>query len=514
MMAQTKEPKTWEFGDFQTPAALAQEALSHLKKLDPTFRPKTIIEPTCGVGAFLLAAADVFPDAERVVGLEIEAEYLNALRSKVATRQDAERFDLREADFFKTDWDSFLTSLPEPFLIVGNPPWVTSADIGRLKGSNLPEKSNFQKYTGFEAVTGKANFDISEWMLIQNLKWISEHSGCLAMLCKTSVARKLLRHAWKEGVPTTGSRMVQIDAMSHFSAAVDACFFSLKTNGGETSTDCAFFNDFEEARPSNIFGYHEGMMLSHVDDFYRHKEFLGKDRHYTWRSGVKHDCSKVMELRKTENGLVNGYGKLVNIEGLCVFPLLKSSDLGNKRVRETRLEAIVTQHKVGQATDYIHDDAPLTWKYLEEHSAALDGRKSSIYRGKPRFSVFGVGEYTFTDWKVAISGFYKRLEFQVVGPIDGKPVVFDDTVYCLSAKTESEAIFLAELLNSKPCQAFLESMVFWSEKRPITVDLLKRVDLEKVAKRLGRSAEYRLFTKRDDNPALPLFEKTQLARSA
>jgi len=57
-------------------------------------------------------------------------------------------------------------------------------------------------------------------------------------------------------------------------------------------------------------------------------------------------------------------------------------------------------------------------------------------------------------------------------------------------------------------------MVFWSEKRPITVDLLKRVDLEKVAKRLGRSDEYRLFTKRDNNPALPLFEKTQLARSA
>lgn len=112
MMAQTKEPKTWEFGDFQTPAALAQEALSHLKKLDPTFRPKTIIEPTCGVGAFLLAAADVFPDAERVVGLEIEAEYLNALRSKVATRQDAERFDLREADFFKQTGTASLQVCP------------------------------------------------------------------------------------------------------------------------------------------------------------------------------------------------------------------------------------------------------------------------------------------------------------------------------------------------------------------------------------------------------------------
>ena len=71
MMAQTKEAKTWEFGDFQTPAALAQEAIAHLKKLDPEFQPKTIIEPTCGVGSFLLAAADAYPEAERIVGLEI-----------------------------------------------------------------------------------------------------------------------------------------------------------------------------------------------------------------------------------------------------------------------------------------------------------------------------------------------------------------------------------------------------------------------------------------------------------
>lgn len=513
-MAQMKEAKTWEFGDFQTPNALAQEAMAHLRKIDPEFHPKTIIEPTCGVGAFLLAAADAYPDAERVVGLEIEAEYLNAVRAQIVTREDADRFDLREADFFKTDWESLLADLLEPVLIVGNPPWVTSADIGRLKGSNLPEKSNFQKYTGFEAVTGKANFDISEWMLIQNLKWISEHNGCLAMLCKTAVARKLLRHAWKEGVPTTGSRMVQIDAMKHFSAAVDACFFSVKTNGEQTSTDCEFFADFGESEPANVFGYHEGMMLSHVEGFYEHKEFLGKDSHYTWRSGVKHDNSKVMELRKTEDGLRNGYGDLVELEGLCAFPLLKSSDLGNRRVKETRLEVIVTQKKVGQSTDYIQSDAPMTWQYLEKHATALDGRRSSIYRNKPRFSVFGVGDYTFTDWKVAISGFYKRLEFQIVGPINGKPVVFDDTAYFLSAKTEAEATFLADLLNSEPCQAFLASMVFWSDKRPITVDLLKRVDLEKVALSLGRGAEYQQFTRNEDAPPLPFHNEAKLARSA
>ena len=505
-MAQMKEANTWEFGDFQTPFVLAHEAIAHLIKFDSEFQPKTIIEPTCGFGAFLFAAADAYPEAERVVGLEIESGYLNAIRSRLATREDADRFDLREADFFKMDWENFLVDLPRPFLIIGNPPWVTSADIGRLKGSNLPEKSNFQKYTGIEAVTGKANFDISESMLIQNLEWISEHSGCLAMLCKTAVARKLLRHAWANDVMTTGSRMVKIDAMKHFSAAVDACFFSLKTNGRIISTNCAYFDDFDRSKPSNVVGFHEGKMLSHVDGFHKHKDFLGKDCHYTWRSGVKHDNSKVMELRKTENGLKNGYGDKVEIEDLCVFPLLKSSDLGNRRVKETRLEVIVTQRKIGQATDYIHYEAPLTWQYLNDHAAALDGRKSSIYHNKPRFSVFGVGDYTFTNWKVAISGFYKRLEFQIVAPLSGKPVVFDDTVYFLSATTEAEATFLAELLNSKSCQDFLESMVFWTDKRPITVELLKRVDLEKVALSLGRGAEYRNFTKKN----VPLAEDMQL----
>ena len=96
------------------PDTLAREAIAHLKKLDSKFQPKTIIEPTCGVGAFLLAAADTYPDTERIVGLEIEAEYLNVVRSKAGTREDADRFDFREADFFKTDWENLLADLPEP----------------------------------------------------------------------------------------------------------------------------------------------------------------------------------------------------------------------------------------------------------------------------------------------------------------------------------------------------------------------------------------------------------------
>ena len=38
--------------------------------------------------------------------------------------------------------------------------------------------------------------------------------------------------------------------------------------------------------------------------------------------------------------------------------------------------------------------------------------------------------YTFEPWRVAISGFYKKLNFRVVGSFEGKPIVLDDLLLC------------------------------------------------------------------------------------
>ena len=100
-----------------------------------------------------------------------------------------------------------------------------------------------------------------------------------------------------------------------------------------------------------------------------------------------------------------------------------------------------------QAAPRIKREAPRTWDYLQSHADRLDARASSIYRNRPRFSVFGVGPYSFAPWKVAISGFYKRLDFRCVGPVEDKPVVLDDTCYFLPCRTEHDARLLAELLN-------------------------------------------------------------------
>ncbi|HYJ82054.1 MAG TPA: hypothetical protein VEW26_04315, partial [Allosphingosinicella sp.] len=125
---------------------------------------------------------------------------------------------------------------------------------------------------------------------------------------------------------------------------------------------------------------------------------------------------------------------------------------------------------------------------LQRHKATLSARRSAVYRGKPPFSIFGVGDYAFLPWKVAISGLYKSLRFRVFGPRDGKPVMFDDTVYFLPFRSRDEALETLALLESAEARSFLNAMIFWDEKRPITAGILRRLDLEALAALLGKQA--------------------------
>lgn len=121
-------------------------------------------------------------------------------------------------------------------------------------------------------------------------------------------------------------------------------------------------------------------------------------------------------------------------------------------------------------------------RHFSTYAELLDKRKSSIYQHKPRFSVFGVGDYTFTKWKVAIPALYKELSFSVIRPYQNNYVVFDDTVNFIAAGSKKEAQALASLLNSENAQRFYQSFIFWDSKRPITVQLLKMLDIGKLAK--------------------------------
>lgn len=467
-----------EFGDWQTPFDLAQASCTKLIELG--IQPDIVIEPTCGIGAFVLAANAAFPKAKSIRGYEVNSEYLTQLKDRLANSDCTKNIHLHEADFFSHDWATSIAEIDGSLLVLGNFPWVTSSQLGVIGGNNLPTKTNFQGHAGFDAMTGKANFDISEWMLLKVLTWFRGRHGAIGMLVKTAVARKILSQAQQQSANVVDAFMFNIDSKKNFDAAVDACLLVMRFDPAASNVGYEYtvFKDLYALHGTRV-GHRDGKTIGDLDAFDATMHLIGKSPQ-KWRSGVKHDASAVMEFTRTPAGMVNGLGEVVSLEGTYLFPLLKGSDIGsNKQWREKF--TLVTQRAVGDSTNSIKQLAPLTWKYLEDHSAQLDARGSSIYAKNPRFAIFGIGEYTFKPWKIAICALYKKLEFRLIGPIEDKPVVFDDTIYFISFDTQKEAEVALGQLNNLDARRLLSSMIFWDEKRPIKTTILNALDFEKVS---------------------------------
>ncbi|MBI3536254.1 MAG: hypothetical protein HY070_01630 [Chloroflexi bacterium] len=204
-----------------------------------------------------------------------------------------------------------------------------------------------------------------------------------------------------------------------------------------------------------------------------------------WRQGIKHDGASVMELKVENEETRNGLGDVVQVEEENLYSLLKSSDLRTFSANPPTKKIIVTQTRIGQPTAHLKTTAPKLWRYLQKHAEHFEKRKSSIYRSKPRFSIFGIGDYSFMLYKVAISGFYKEPNFTLVGPIDNRPVMLDDTCYFVGFANYRDALLTATLLNSEPVKEFLSAIVFTDSKRPYTKDILMRIDLARAAELLS-----------------------------
>ena len=125
---------------------------------------------------------------------------------------NTDHVQIHKADFFNNDWETCLSTVKGNLLVLGNFPWVTSSQQGAIGGTNLPAKSNFEGYSGFDAMTGKANFDISEWMLLKALTWFRHRVGAIGMLVKTAVARKVLVQAQQQKASVVDAFMFNIDS--------------------------------------------------------------------------------------------------------------------------------------------------------------------------------------------------------------------------------------------------------------------------------------------------------------
>jgi len=320
-------------------------------------------------------------------------------------------------------------------------------------------------------------------MLLHLLKLLSGRSAVLAMLCKTTVARKVLQHAWERHFHISNSILYRINTFREFGATVDSCLLVCILTPQSLNQECIVYRDLKASKIESKFALFNGRLIANLEAFEASGHLLGNSP-IKWRSGIKHDCSQIMELRPVKGDkFENGLGDRIYLESTFLFPMLKSSELMKSRLQPGRY-MLVTQRSVGEDTFRIKQEAPNTWAYLQAHADRLDKRASSIYRRRPRFSIFGVGPYSFANWKVAISGFYKKINFRCINTLNGKPIMLDDTCYFLPFRNESDARNVKDLLSSETADKFFRSLIFWDAKRPITAQILASLDLAILAKEL------------------------------
>lgn len=459
-----------EYGDYQTPEFFSLAVCQYLQK-QRKVKPSVIIEPTCGVGSFVKSSL-IF-DASEIIGVEVNPEYCEICKQEISDP----RVQIINADFFSFDLKSVIKG-KEQLLIVGNPPWVNNSTLSTLNSDNLPTKANFKGLKGMDALTGASNFDICEYIILQLIASLSNTNTTIAMLCKTSVARNIFVELKRTHTNFRACDIFEFNANKVFGINASACLLVIELCESESSTEICNVYSFENPNEiKNSFGYVDGNFYS--DAAKDVPDFSGACC-FEWRQGVKHDCSKIMELSQQGTTLVNGLKEVVDIESEYVFPLVKSSMFKSPIVNNFKKQVIVTQKKVREDTAHIENDAPKTWSYLECHKEHFLKRKSSIYKDAPDYSMFGIGDYSYAQYKVGVSGFYKKPLFSVLISNDGKPVMTDDTSYFICFSTYDAAYTAMLILNSEKVQQFLLTIAFLDAKRPFTKKVLERIDFHRI----------------------------------
>jgi hypothetical protein len=476
-----------EYGDYQTPDRLTDEVCMFIKG---DIQPKVLIEPTFGKGSFILSALKNLLSLKYIFGVEIHEQYVWHSKFRIleyfVENPDSNKpsIFLFNADVFDFDWKVIRDTSQESLLVLGNPPWVTNAELSSLGSSNIPRKSNFKRHKGLDAITGKGNFDIGEFVVLTMLNEFSGVPGSMAMLLKNSVVKNLVYDLRKTNYKISDLRSFSFDAKEHFTASVEASLFTCKFNHVQSDFVCS---EYDLSKPSVVeksFGWIKDKFVSNLILYQTSAKYDGECP-FEWRQGVKHDNSKIFEMTKIGDKLYNGFDEEVCVEEERIFGIVKSSDLKGHIISKPRKYVLITQTYLGEDTLSLAEKFPMLFTYLNSKQEFLKNRKSAIYANKPDFSIFGIGGYSFKPFKVAISGLYKSPSFTLILPENNKPLMLDDTCYFLGFDQLSDAVFAWLLLKDRQTLDLLKCIIFEDAKRPYTKEILMRIALDEIASDIG-----------------------------
>ncbi|ADQ67049.1 type i restriction-modification system methyltransferase subunit [Halogeometricum borinquense DSM 11551] len=499
------------FGRYDTPAGLAELAVESVRNGD--FTERVVLDPGCGAGAFLAAAARAKLDslgrdgetpanstariANSVRGFDVNPVAVRAARLALVlslrpllSRDDVSSFAPRVvlADAVETTADDAPLGGTRADVLLGNPPWLTWDSLTpRVKdrwrdGPMANPDLDLFAHRGRDARLGYANDDLSvpfAWTCVH--KFLRD-GGRAAFVLKrdlmTGPAGKLLRRRRVGSRPLSMRHIHDFGSLSPFGREVAAgtALYRLDVgaNGGSPADDCPIpttrwsrngetpsFDSLATIRQTLTA---EDAALVPADPDTEASPWVRADAErralgssgYRIRHGVKDDAKAVYAL---DEETIEEH----DLEPDHIYPYLKS-----KHVVKYGLfgydRHLVPQRLAGEENESaVRRETPNTYAYLDANRDRLEARGSSWFDDGPFYSLFGLGPYTWADYKVVWCRLGYKPHFTVVSTVEDpllgeKPVVPGDHCMFVGTDDKQEAHYLCGLLNSAPYQRCLRDI--------------------------------------------------------
>jgi adenine-specific DNA-methyltransferase len=509
-------------GEYYTPRGVADLAVQTLDVAD--FASETFLDPGCGSGVFLSAcidatraALDRSPDelldviTETIYGIDLnpvavksaKLGYLLSVLPLLAAA-DTDRVELPvfltdALELTRTDTIQYGGSTFDPTVdhLVGNPPWITwgnlSESIRDAWRETYVEPLDLLAHEGIEMRLGYGNDDISlPFVLVCMYKYLDECGDASFVLKRTATkgpAGRLLR------TQRVGSRQVAVRQVHDFnrlkpfgdSVDVDAAIytfqsdsdpqFPIPTSSWTAGTTTPEFSSAEQIEKTLA---HDATGLVPVDDEDPASSWIRSDAEYLAlgeceheiRHGVKDDAKDVYSVDAN---------LLDELEHDHIYPYLRSKHVVKYGLFGHDRHLVPLDSANQDNEEELQTNCPRTYDYLESNRERLDNRSSSWLDGGAFYNVFGLGEYTWSEYKVVWCRLGFKPHFAVVSTVDDeilgeKTVVPGDHCMFISTDNRYEAHFLCGLLNSSPYQQSLDGIASQG-KSSLSKTVVSRLEL-------------------------------------
>lgn len=166
------------------------------------------------------------------------------------------------------------------------------------------------------------------------------------------------------------------------------------------------------------------------------------------------------------------------VEPDLIYPLLRGQDV-TRWSAEDSTHIVLAQDpdtRAGVPERTMKQDHPKTFayfKYFEDKLRQRSGYKKYFSSDDPFWSIYNVGPYTVSPWKLVWREQTDGFQAAVIGPKDGGPVIPDHKLMLVACDSAEEAYYLSAVLNSAPSRLAIEGYVIETSTSTHVLDYVR-----------------------------------------